>query len=250
MKALSVKQPWASVLCAGIKDVENRTWQTNGAPGKILIHATKAKISGSIEGYPDDYISTIKNARMMGQIPEYADMPYGSIIGYLDCFQIVRNAESYWAQPDSYHWCVKDAYLFDEPIPDINGVRGRLFDVDVDENNLPPAHKVGLLAPEWDEDTLTLLMPASKAVMKMVENGAKDIMYNLDFFFFGFFCDPETGEPRQAKKVKFTCGSKSITKDVEAVEIGPYVGPDGNTVVYTGFDGQLVDWSFLAIVIK
>ena len=115
MKALSVKQPWASVLCAGIKDVENRTWQTKGAPGRILIHATKTKVESNYEGYPDDYISTIKNARTMGQIPEYKDMPYGSIIGYLDCYQIVRDAESYWAQPDSYHWCVKDAYLFDEP---------------------------------------------------------------------------------------------------------------------------------------
>ena len=68
MKALSVKQPWASVLCAGIKDVENRTWQTKGAPGRILIHATKTKVESNYEGYPDDYISTIKNARTMGQI--------------------------------------------------------------------------------------------------------------------------------------------------------------------------------------
>lgn len=248
MKALSVSQPWASVLCSGIKDVENRTWQTKGAPGRILIHATKTKVVSNYEGYPDDYISTIKNARMMGQIPEYKEMPYGSIIGYLDCYQIVKNAESYWAQPDSYHWCVRDAYLFDEPIPDITGTRGRLFDVDVDENNLPPAHKVDILVPEWDGDTL--VMPASKAVMEMVEKGAKEVMYDLDIFFDGIFCDPETGEPKQAKKVKFTCGDKSVTKDAVAIEIGPYLGPDGKTIVYRGFDGQEVEWSFLAIVLK
>lgn len=27
MKVLSVKQPWAYLLCSGIKDIENRTWK-------------------------------------------------------------------------------------------------------------------------------------------------------------------------------------------------------------------------------
>jgi len=27
MKVLTVKQPWAYLLCAGIKDIENRTWK-------------------------------------------------------------------------------------------------------------------------------------------------------------------------------------------------------------------------------
>ena len=27
MKTLSVQQPWASAICSGVKDVENRTWQ-------------------------------------------------------------------------------------------------------------------------------------------------------------------------------------------------------------------------------
>ena len=29
MKALSIKQPWASLIAHGIKDIENRTWKTN-----------------------------------------------------------------------------------------------------------------------------------------------------------------------------------------------------------------------------
>src|SRR5947208_17153186 len=38
--ALSVKQPWAALLIAGLKTVEVRTWPTR-ARGRVLIHAAK-----------------------------------------------------------------------------------------------------------------------------------------------------------------------------------------------------------------
>src|SRR5206468_872693 len=38
--ALSVKQPWAALLAAGVKTVEVRTWPT-GRRGRLLIHAGK-----------------------------------------------------------------------------------------------------------------------------------------------------------------------------------------------------------------
>jgi hypothetical protein len=40
MKAISIQQPWAWLICAGFKDIENRTWETNYR-GPILIHAGK-----------------------------------------------------------------------------------------------------------------------------------------------------------------------------------------------------------------
>lgn len=39
MKAITIKQPWASLIVVGIKDVENRTWKTNFR-GRVLIHAS------------------------------------------------------------------------------------------------------------------------------------------------------------------------------------------------------------------
>lgn len=38
--ALSVKQPWAALLVAGVKSVEVRTWATRRR-GRVLIHASK-----------------------------------------------------------------------------------------------------------------------------------------------------------------------------------------------------------------
>jgi hypothetical protein len=38
-KTLSVKQPYATCICAGVKTVENRTWKTDYR-GRLLIHAS------------------------------------------------------------------------------------------------------------------------------------------------------------------------------------------------------------------
>lgn len=41
MKAITIKQPWASLIAAGIKDIENRDWNTRYR-GPVLIHAGKS----------------------------------------------------------------------------------------------------------------------------------------------------------------------------------------------------------------
>ena len=30
MKAITIKQPWASLIVYGLKDIENRNWKTEG----------------------------------------------------------------------------------------------------------------------------------------------------------------------------------------------------------------------------
>lgn len=48
MKALSVRQPWAYLLCSGIKDVENRTWKLpeKYKGERVLIHASSLSKNG------------------------------------------------------------------------------------------------------------------------------------------------------------------------------------------------------------
>jgi hypothetical protein len=38
MKTLTIKQPWASLIVEGLKDIENRTWATKFR-GRVLVHA-------------------------------------------------------------------------------------------------------------------------------------------------------------------------------------------------------------------
>jgi|ERR1019366_4441992 hypothetical protein len=41
MKALTINQPWAEMICRGLKRVENRTWPTNYR-GPLAIHVGKS----------------------------------------------------------------------------------------------------------------------------------------------------------------------------------------------------------------
>ncbi len=50
MQALSVRQPWAWLIVAGYKDVENRGWATKYR-GRILIHAGRRAAEDAGDAY-------------------------------------------------------------------------------------------------------------------------------------------------------------------------------------------------------
>lgn len=50
MKAITIKQPWATLIAEGYKEYEFRTWKTNYR-GEILIHAGKGIDKKAIERF-------------------------------------------------------------------------------------------------------------------------------------------------------------------------------------------------------
>lgn len=50
MKAITIKQPFASLIAAGLKEYEFRTWKTSYR-GKVLIHAGKASDTKAIKKF-------------------------------------------------------------------------------------------------------------------------------------------------------------------------------------------------------
>lgn len=50
MKAITILEPWASLIACGAKKIETRSWRTNYR-GKIAIHAGKKFMHGSIEKF-------------------------------------------------------------------------------------------------------------------------------------------------------------------------------------------------------
>ena len=163
MKTLSVKQPFAYLLCAGIKDIENRSWKL---PKKyknewVLIHAS-AKMVDNLK--PDGCTShlfsewqrrEIKNAFPHSGIdrdyPGNIYSPFyffkhdlGAIIGAVKFSDCVINHPSIWAEKSDnmdqvfmgfkkiYNWVVSDAILFDKPILDVKGKLG-FWDYDLPE---------------------------------------------------------------------------------------------------------------------
>jgi hypothetical protein len=103
VKVLTVRQPWASLIMAGAKDVENRTWSTRHR-GQLAIHA-----AGTLE------TDALAQHRNLLNAP--ADLPRGTILGTVTLTDIVTGHASPWAEPGHYHWLLADPRPFDEPRP-------------------------------------------------------------------------------------------------------------------------------------
>lgn len=134
MKSLSIKQPWASLIAHGIKDIENRTWKTNFR-GRIYIHA-----SGSKVGFDNWYDSPLNNEQLLSlPTANYGlDFDYSAIIGEVDIVDCVINHLSIWAEKTDvsklrqttsgifvdkpiYNWVLANPVLYDKPILNVKG---------------------------------------------------------------------------------------------------------------------------------
>ena len=112
MKILSVRQPWAWLIVAGYKPVENRTWRTSYR-GPLLIHASQAM-------EPEDFPMQREWIETCGLvIPE--DLPRGAIVGAAtltdvwDKQKFERPGIRWFEGP--YGFKMEDAVEFAEPIP-------------------------------------------------------------------------------------------------------------------------------------
>jgi len=107
MRALTIRQPWASLIICGEKDVENRTWTTRYR-GLLAIHAGQ-RFDRDLQPWQRNIVARID------------DLPRGAIIGVVQLMDVVRDSSSRWAEPQSYHWVLSEPRPI-EPVP----MRGRL----------------------------------------------------------------------------------------------------------------------------
>lgn len=82
MRCLSVRQPWASLIVAGHKTIENRTWATTHR-GPLLIHAAKRPVLDA-----DTHGLLTRD--------EIAALPRGGIIGVVNVVDCVDASDDPW----------------------------------------------------------------------------------------------------------------------------------------------------------
>ena len=75
MKVLTIQQPWASAIVAGIKLIENRSWPTHHTGG-LVIHAARTT-------WPHSITQSLMNGQLSGLMP-FENLPRGAIIGIVD----------------------------------------------------------------------------------------------------------------------------------------------------------------------
>ena len=88
MKAITIKQPFASLIAAGLKEYEFRTWKTKYR-GEILIHAGKAvKKAGNLKPVTSDQIVYVELSDPDNIVVYEQEQKRG---GIADFFQNVRD---------------------------------------------------------------------------------------------------------------------------------------------------------------
>ena len=141
MKAISIKQPWASLICTprkdnptkGIKDIENRSWKLpeKYIGQRVLIHASGKPDKEPYMLFNDDQINCIGD-RIMDVCASYHLK--SAIIGSVQLVGCEINHPSTWAEKSTgvfvsntfvhkpedkpiYNWILANHILFPEPIP-------------------------------------------------------------------------------------------------------------------------------------
>ena len=129
-KVLTVRQPYASLLVGGVKDVENRSRRTNYR-GTVLIHAG-ARMHDVVSFLRKRQEFTVEEMFVMTQTNEVEEHElFGCIVGSVEIVDCIQDSTSPWAERGQWHWVCRNAKVFDHPIRDVKGRLG-LWDWDGD----------------------------------------------------------------------------------------------------------------------
>lgn len=127
MKALSLTQPWATLVAIGAKRYETRDWRT-AYRGTIAIHAAKNMPRTAADLCMEEPFRGALRAAGY-QLP--ADLPRGCLVGAADIFDCIpaEEAEAYLQlmdgtelafgdyRPGRWAWKLANAWAFKQPVP-------------------------------------------------------------------------------------------------------------------------------------
>ena len=182
-------------------------------------------------------------------MPEYEDMPLSAIIGYVDVVGFDLDNDSPWAGLNSIHWQLTNAYIFDEPIPNIKGNLG-LFDYPIDEESLPPAHKVEQNFPYIEGDCLNVYV-GDRCWQLLQEDDSIFCIDINDPYVVDILCKEDSLELKPVKEIRIIHRDKVkteidvITRKVTNVSWDAYKDEEGKDLTYKlQDDGPEITWMF------
>jgi hypothetical protein len=110
-RALTIRQPWASLIMSGNKLVENRVWDTRWR-GTFAVHAGKKTDQRGLDAGADLGI----------EFDEPMPRGYLGTVDLVDVHFAADECCGFWAEPGVYHLRLENPRPFPKPIPG----RGRL----------------------------------------------------------------------------------------------------------------------------
>ena len=142
MKAISLLQPWATLVVIGAKQIETRSWSTPYR-GRILVHASLGK-AGSIFS---------EHLPFSRYIPDFKKLPFGAIVGEATLTTILRVEDFELPDkemnrmtleekafgdysPGRYGWLLEEATAYNNPIPARGHLRLWEFNMGIENSSL------------------------------------------------------------------------------------------------------------------
>ncbi|MCM1139149.1 MAG: ASCH domain-containing protein [Muribaculum sp.] len=251
MKCLSIQQPWAQYIAAGIKDVENRSWGLKTFPQRVLIHTGKKKQIENYEDIPLVWALPIENAEHLGIVPLIDDMPTGAIIGMVDIVGCTMNAEndSVWSQFSDdpkhpiYNLMLANAKLFKEPILNVKGKQGIFEYAEITEDNLPECVEIPSITRQGSE----LFIPVDAEEIedfKDMDDEGFCFDYHLLDKNLDLFAETKDDELVAIPTEYITVfhGNEKVRVKVVDTEIVTVDDEDGNEIHFTNPQGDDLVW--------
>lgn len=215
MRAISIRQPWASLTAAGIRDIDISNRDTKYR-GRILIHASSRRVGRDFgTDIPQDWLCRLRNAQMMGLVPYDEEVPLSAVIGIAELTDCVAEMQdSPWSAAGN-NWVLRDMQIFDEPVFGVKGKQG-LFDVaGITEGDLPPHHQPMQPWSSYDTGTFSLSMSEAEIERQIV-----------DWPLVIMICDDRLATPllsgdklREVHHVRLSAGQSEKTFAVREAEI-------------------------------
>ena len=241
MKAFSIQQPWGSLICAGIKDVENRKWALKSTPLTVLIHVGAKRHKIDEDTMPLVWANPIEDAQTMGLIGRIKDMPTSAIIGVATIDRCEEENFSIWAQDGpgaEYKWVMRDVKLFKEPIQNVKGKLG-IFDI-------PECMEI----PSMQREGKHLTIPVARDLFNLIQDGECDILnFNLNNINLPIFAT-KTLNPKPTESVTLVCDGEQIDANVVRYAIVPVLNDNNDVITYTDAFDRDYKWYRVEIQIE
>ena len=189
MKAISIRQPWASLTAAGLRDIDLSNRTTNYR-GPVLLVASSRRVGRDFgHDIPTEWYCRVRNAQALGLIPYDEELPVSCVVGVArleDCTTEMQ--DSPWSAAGC-NWVLRDARMLRTPIYGVKGKQG-LFDIpEIDEDALQDAmaqpspmssYQDGTLSLSMTEEEMERQLPGLPLVLTLCGDGLTSPFIEID----------------------------------------------------------------------
>lgn len=208
MRAFKLRQPWATLLCAGLR-ADNGTQVIGLYTFDAVVYALPSSMDFSFSDLPVSVALPVVNLENMGVLEPIDHLPFNAAVGVVTLMSDT-SPERFFEAPDKYAFRLVSAKLFDRAI----------FDIDPDDELFTAGLPAIRSLPAPMRDGTTLRIPVSHKVFNNARRNGTDgmrLVFNLVDDNTHIFCNKML-EPKKTDRIVLISGDNFIVSDIRDYE--------------------------------